>query len=167
MVFPIDWSSKERARWQKIAEQCSEWKKNNKTIVLATGVFDLFHQEHQKFLQKAKSAGDFLVVGVESDSRVQKIKGIGRPIHKAQQRLQQVSDFPSVDLVALLPEKFNRPEHHRALIALLEPDVLAVSSHSTHQEKKQAILHEFGGTLKVVHKHNPSISTTQILAKRT
>jgi len=60
------------------------------TVVLVTGVFDIFHSEHKVFLQKAKQAGDILLVGIESDVRVTQIKGPGRPINSQQKRQQRV-----------------------------------------------------------------------------
>lgn len=165
--LPTDWSSQEISLWESLARQIQSWKDAGKTVVLATGVFDIFHGEHKKFLEKAKLAGDILVVGIESDQRVRELKGEGRPIYSAEHRIRQVQEFPAVDSVGVLPEKFSSPEHHRAIISLLRPDILAVSSHSAHQDRKRAILEEFGGTLKVVHEHNPSVSTTQILAKST
>ena len=165
--MPTDWSQEEIASWSAIAEEVDTWKNEGKVVVFATGVFDLFHTEHQLFLQKARAAGDVLIVGVETDERVRRMKGSGRPYHSEITRLSQVSDHPAVDKALLLPKNFDRPEHHRGIIALLRPSILAVSRHSDHQDKKRAILEEFGGKLEVVHEHNPSVSTTQLLAKRT
>src|SRR3990172_12032671 len=57
------------------------WRSLGKKIVLVTGVFDLLHDEHRNFLKVAKKAGDFLIVGLESDTRVRALKGVGRPVH--------------------------------------------------------------------------------------
>lgn len=164
LTFPSDWSDDEQLRWKTMAEKCAHWREEGKIVVFATGVFDLFHQEHKNFLRKARQAGDILIVGIETDSRVQVLKGKDRPINKQDERLQQVQNFSAVTEAILLPKEFSRPEHHKALIALIRPNILAVSSHSDHQDKKRAILEAFGGTLKVVHEHNPSVSTTQLLA---
>ncbi len=161
--FPDDWSHEEREVLLALAEQINEWKAAGQTIVFVTGVFDLFHEEHQNFLRAAKERGDRLMVGIESDARVRLLKGDDRPRQLQQTRLEQVLRFPSVDTAGILPESFSAPQHHRSLIAVIRPDILAVSSHSPHQDKKQAILAEFGGRLEVVYKHNPQVSTTQIL----
>lgn len=135
----------------------------NQKIVLVTGVFDLFHSEHQAFLQAASEQGDILVVGLESDVRVRQLKGPDRPRQSQDIRLQQVSAYPAVTAAFILPDDFSTPDQHRELIAKIRPKVLAVSEHSPHQEKKQAILAQFGGQVKVVRPHNPAISTTLLL----
>jgi len=133
-------------------------------VVLVTGVFDLFHQEHQNFLRKAKAEGDLLVVGVETDRRVRKNKGAGRPIDDQQKRLQQLQLFPVVDLAFILPEKFDTPQDHLTLLEKIRPQLLAVSSHTPHLREKQRLMRKIGGEVRVVHKQNPKISTTQILS---
>ncbi len=129
-------------------------------IVFVTGVFDILHEEHVFFLQKAKDSGDVLVVGVESDVRVRKIKGEGRPIQKQKDRFAALLELECVDSAFVLPEKFSSPDDHKLLISLINPDILAVSSHTAHLDKKRAIVENFGGRVEVVHQHNPKVSTT-------
>lgn len=135
----------------------------NKEIVLATGVFDLFHKEHLNFLKKARAVGGFLIVGIEPDIRVKKLKGKGRPVNSEALRFEQISKLDFVDCTLVLPDNFGDPGQPRALIAAIKPDILALSSHSPHLDKKQAILREFGGKVEVVHQYNPKISTTKII----
>lgn len=134
---------------------------NNK-VVLATGVFDLLHSEHQKFLQKAKQQGDILLVGLESDQRVRKLKGRGRPVWKLAKRMKQIAKLDFVDYVFPLPEKFDQPEDHEKLIAQLKPNILAVSVSTPNQEEKKQIMQKYGGKLKVVLPYNSKVSTTKI-----
>ena len=134
-----------------------------KKIVLVTGVFDVLHPLHKLFLEKAKAAGDFLVVGLESDLRVTAMKGQGRPINLQAVRQSNLADLQLADIVFILPEQFGKPADHEALIANLKPAVLAVSSHTKHLEAKSAILQKHGGQVIVVLEHDPSISTTQLL----
>lgn len=147
----------------QIFEQSVAWKKAGKKIVLVTGVFDIFHSEHEAFLKAAARQGDILIVGIESDARVRLLKGPGRPVNTQDDRQEILTHLSYVTAVFVLPEDFSTPEQHRALIAQIRPDVLAVSEHSPHRDKKQAILQEYGGELRVVRPHNPAISTTQIL----
>lgn len=165
-VFPNDWSLTEQAAWKELAQRLSSMRQGKK-VVLVTGVFDLFHEEHRNFLRRAKAAGDILIVGLESDARVQELKGADRPVQDQVTRLRQLTDFSSVDFAEILPQSFSRPEHHKVLIHLIQPAILAVSSHSPHLEKKQAILQEVGGVVKVVHEHNPLVSTTELVKRRT
>lgn len=138
-------------------------RKEGKIIVLVTGVFDLLHEEHKRFLKKAKKVGDVLIVGVESDVRVKQMKGEGRPVNNQFRRLQAVTELNDVDLAFVLPEDFSTPAAHEQLIADLRPHILAVSSHTNHLENKQRILEKYQGKVKIVHQHNPDVSTTQII----
>jgi rfaE bifunctional protein nucleotidyltransferase chain/domain len=138
----------------------------HKKIVLATGVFDILHQEHLLFLEKAKKTGDVLIVGLESDVRVKIMKGEGRPINSQAKRKTILEEQKIADLVFILPEEFCTPQDHDDLIRIIHPDILAVSSHTSHLDKKRAIVEKYGGELRVVHQHNPSISTTLILQQR-
>lgn len=130
-----------------------------------SGVFDLLHQEHTVFLHNAKQYGDILIVAVESDARVRQLKGEGRPIQTQEVRQQQLEVLADVDIAFVLPDDFSKPEQHRQIIAEVRPDVLAVSSHTAHLEKKRAIIEEVGGQLVIAHQHNPTVSTTQLLAQ--
>jgi len=133
--------------------------------VLATGVFDCLHQEHLNFLGKARAEGDFLVVGVESDARVRRLKGEGRPIQTQDRRGEALRKTGLVDQVILLPEKFDQPQDHRRFVRQVRPTVLAVSSHTPNLEAKRKIMAELGGEVKVVHQHNPKVSTTVFVSK--
>lgn len=132
-------------------------------VVLATGVFDVVHEEHRTFLEKAKAAGDVLVVGVESDVRVRALKGEGRPVNSATARIQNLKHLGFIDHLFVLPEDFHLKERREQLIDSLRPKVLAVSSHSPFLDQKRQMMQQFGGKVVVVHKHNPAISTTLLL----
>lgn len=131
--------------------------------VLVTGVFDVLHPEHIIFLKKARSLGKELLVYIESDVRVRQIKGQGRPINGQLQRKVALEQLGIADRVEVLPDCFSSPADHRALLAQVQPDVLAVSEHTAHLDKKQALMQEVGGRVVVVHAHNPRVSTTQLL----
>ena len=133
--------------------------------VLVTGVFDILHAEHIQFLQKAKKIGEYLVIGIESDVRVKKMKGADRPVNSQEKRVENLKKLNLADEVFILPEQFSKPEDHSALIQKIRPQFLAVSSHTKHLDRKRAIVESFGGTVVVVHQHNPKVSTTQLLKK--
>lgn len=133
------------------------------TVVLVTGVFDVLHQEHLHFLLNAKEMGDIFIIAIESDKRVKQIKGPSRPHFPQEKRRQQLVELDIADCVVVLPEEFSEPDHHRAIISQIRPTYLAVSSHTKHLDKKQAIVSEYGGRVVVVHEHNPIDSTTHIL----
>lgn len=138
----------------------------DKTIVLVTGVFDVLHQEHKIFLEKAKAVGEVLVVAIESDRRVTKLKGPGRPINNEQTRLENLVQWGIADVVFVLPDEFDTREDYVSLIETLHPQILAVSANTPHIDRKQAVMALVNGEVRVVHEHNPEVSTTQILAQR-
>jgi D-beta-D-heptose 7-phosphate kinase/D-beta-D-heptose 1-phosphate adenosyltransferase len=94
-------------------------KKHGKKIVFTNGCFDLLHYGHVKYLEEAKRKGDILVVAVNSDSSVRKIKGSGRPIVKEKNRLGIIAGLESVDYVICFKEKTPLK-----LIMSLKPDIL-------------------------------------------
>lgn len=137
---------------------------HHQRLVLVTGVFDILHAEHERFLQKAKAIGDILLIGIETDHRVRELKGEGRPVNNQEKRQLQLEALGIADQVFILPEHFHTQADYENLIAVIQPQVLAVSSHSPYLENKRLIMSQFGGEVAVVHEHNPAISTTQILA---
>ncbi len=147
----------------RFVQLLQNWRDQEQTIVLVTGVFDLLHHEHLNFLRKAKKIGDKLVIGLESDARVKQLKGENRPLNPESTRCQNLAQLNLADFIFILPDNFSQPSQHRQLIAAIRPHILAVSSHTQHLEKKQAILQEFGGRVEIIHQHNPGISTTLLI----
>ena len=90
-----------------------------KTIVFTNGVFDLLHPGHIRYLQQARSLGDALVVGVNSDRSVRANKGRERPVTPEAERVEILEALACVDGVVIFDEA--TPE---AIIAALQPDVL-------------------------------------------
>ena len=90
-----------------------------KKIVFTNGCFDILHYGHAKYLEAAKAKGDILVVGINSDSSVKKIKGPGRPIVGQDYRARMVAALESVDFTVIFSE-----ETPAGLIESLKPDVL-------------------------------------------
>jgi len=143
-----------------------DFKKRKQKVVLATGVFDLLHKEHKRFLRAAKKQGDLLLVGLETDERVKKLKGLQRPVWKLKKRLEKTAELPVVDYVFSLPNKFDATVDHKKLISLLKPQILAVSSHTPHLKEKQSLINKYGGKLKIVLFFNSDISTSKILINK-
>ncbi len=104
---------------QRLKEKVDSLRQSGKTVVFTNGCFDLLHVGHVRYLQMARKQGDWLVVGVNSDSSVRQIKGPGRPIVPADQRAEVVAAIGCVDRVTI----FDEPDP-LALIQLLVPDVL-------------------------------------------
>jgi len=94
-------------------------KQKGKRIVFTNGCFDILHYGHVKYLQDSRSKGDYLVVAVNSDSSIKKIKAKNRPVISQSDRSKIVAAFSCVDFVVL----FNAP-HPLYLIKALKPDIL-------------------------------------------
>jgi len=139
---------------------------SQQSVVLATGVFDILHAEHRRFLKRAKSEGNVFIVGIEPDVRVRALKGQDRPINRQPKRLQNLASENIADYVFILPDNLGTRAGREAFIQKLKPQIYAVSSHTSFQEEKRRIMEKFKGQLKVVHPHNPQLSTTQIIAAK-
>jgi cytidyltransferase-like protein len=146
---------------ESIKPICAQLHKENKTLVLATGFFDLLHVEHINFLHKAKAKGDVLIVAVESDERARILKGEGRPVESQEKRCEKVAVY--ADYVVALPPDFDHFEAYDSLMAAIQPQIYAVSSHTSHQKTKDFLAEKYGGHLVVVHEFNPAVSTTQLI----
>ena len=94
-------------------------KAERKKIVFTNGCFDLLHVGHIRYLAQAKKLGDFLIIGLNSDSSVKELKGEDRPINSFKDRATLLSAIESVDLVIMFEEQ--TPEN---LIKDIVPDIL-------------------------------------------
>jgi rfaE bifunctional protein nucleotidyltransferase chain/domain len=153
-------------QFDQVVALCQVARQRRQKIVLVTGVFDLLHEEHKKFLRQAQQLGDLLIIGVESDVRVTRLKGAGRPINTAATRLSQLESLQISQAIFELPAQFDDLADYRQLLQQLHPDILAVSSHTNFQEVKEQLMAEIGGKVVIAHQHNPAISTTILLKQQ-
>jgi len=105
---------------RRLPVEVRKWKSHKKKIVFTNGSFDILHAGHVRYLQKARSFGDLLVVGVNSDQSVKGYKGPKRPINPENDRLEVLAALACVDCVVL----FSDPTPIK-LIRIVRPDVLA------------------------------------------
>jgi D-beta-D-heptose 7-phosphate kinase/D-beta-D-heptose 1-phosphate adenosyltransferase len=105
---------------ETLVRQSVAWRREGRRIVFTNGCFDLLHAGHVRYLAAAKDEGDVLVVGLNSDRSVRRIKGAARPIVPQDQRAEILSALSAVDAVCL----FDDPDP-LALIRSIEPHVLA------------------------------------------
>jgi rfaE bifunctional protein nucleotidyltransferase chain/domain len=113
-------------------------KKNNHKIVLTQGVWDLIHEGHAKYLQKAKRFGDVLIVAVDTDEVVRYRKGPNRPIVPEKERVKMISHLKPVDLIVLKESKTD----HNKLIRTIRPDVLVISDSTPPNKKGKSFFEE-------------------------
>lgn len=107
------------ATLDEAVEWVARWRLRGKRIGFTNGCFDLLHPGHVSLLAQARAACDVLVVGLNSDQSVQRLKGPSRPVQSETARATVLASLASVDLVVIFPE--DTPE---ALIRALRPDVL-------------------------------------------
>jgi rfaE bifunctional protein nucleotidyltransferase chain/domain len=102
---------------KKIAENL---KAQNKTIVTTNGCFDILHAGHVRYLKQAKALGDVLVLGLNSDSSVKKLKGDTRPINSQDDRAEVIAGLEAVDYVVIFNE-----DTPVSLLEVIKPDIHA------------------------------------------
>ena len=96
----------------------AELRSAGRAVVFTNGCFDLLHGGHVDYLQRAKSLGDFLIVGLNGDGSVRQLKGPDRPIVPESDRAQVLAALRAVDVVVIFPELTAE-----ALVAAIEPDI--------------------------------------------
>lgn len=120
----------------QISSVVEKIKKENKSIVLVGGFFDLIHIGHIKFLQRSKEKGDFLFLILESDETAKKLKGANRPINNQKNRSEVLSALECVDYVITIPSMKNNSDYDK-LVSLINPDIIAVSENDKNIEHKK------------------------------
>lgn len=109
--------------WETLKTQVATWQAQGKKIVFSNGCFDLVHKGHIDYLNRAADLGDILVMGLNTDASVSKLKGPHRPIQDEQSRLLIMAALQCVSAVVLFNE-----ETPYDLIKLVQPDVLVKGS---------------------------------------
>ena len=121
-------------------------KAKGKRIVFTNGCFDLLHRGHVRYLEKAKSLGDVLVVGVNSDSSVRKLKGRKRPIRPEGERTEILSGLGCVDYVTIFDEA-----DPLKLITSLKPNLLVKGGDWTREQiVGREVVERLGGELVII-----------------
>jgi D-glycero-beta-D-manno-heptose 1-phosphate adenylyltransferase len=122
--------------------------RGDRKIVLTSGSFDVIHEGHSMYLEAARLLGDFLVVGVDSDTKVRERKGRTRPAVPEQERLRMVTHQRGVGLVTL-----KYPEHERwALIRAVQPDILVATEDTYSAEEIADLEANYCGRVEVLHR---------------
>lgn len=137
-----------------------EWKDNRRSVVFTNGCFDLLHPGHVRLLEQARGLGDVLVVGLNSDRGVRRLKGDGRPLVPEAERAELLAALAAVDAVTI----FDEPTPRELLAALL-PDVLVKGGDwGLDQIVGRAEVEAAGGRVAVVP-YIEGYSTSALIAK--
>lgn len=134
-------------------------KKKGKRIVFTNGCFDILHYGHVKYLEDAKRKGDILVVAVNSDSSVRKLKGPNRPIVPEKDRIKTIAGLASVDFVTMFGE-----DTPLETIIALEPDILVKGADWKKNIVGSDFVCGYGGRAEAI-KLVPGRSTSGLIRK--
>lgn len=139
-------------------------KSRDKKVVFTAGSWDLIHAGQCRYLEKAKSYGDILVVGVSSNDAIKRVKGPNKPILDEKIRAEMLTFLRVVDFVTILPEPSCAPS-----LGLLKPDVFITVKEDWTDNYKQSkefkTVQKYGGEVVVVDRQSTAISTTKIVQR--
>ena len=135
-------------------------KAQNKKVVFTNGCFDILHVGHLRYLNEAKKQGDVLIIGVNSDASVKRLKGESRPINNELDRAEMLSGLKSVDYTIIFPE--DTPEE---LIGYIKPSIhVKGGDYTKDQLPETKIVESYGGEVRILS-FVEGKSTTNIVKK--
>ena len=141
----------------ELVEQRALWKRQGKTVVSTNGCYDLLHPGHVRLLEEARSLGDVLILALNSDASVRRMKGPSRPLIAENERAAMVLALAAVDAVTLFDE-----DTPRELIAEVLPDVLVKGADWSHFIAGREEVEAAGGRVLTVALE-PGYSTTTLV----
>ena len=142
---------------RQILELRQRWRDEGKTVVFTNGCFDLLHPGHIRLLEQARSLGDVLVLALNSDAGVRRMKGESRPLLAERERAEIAQALLAVDAVTFFDEETPQP-----LVAALLPDVLVKGADWSHFIAGREEVEAAGGRVEALPLV-PDYSTTNII----
>lgn len=143
-----------------IEKFCDELRNQKKKIVFTNGCFDILHAGHVRYLNVAKSFGDILIIGLNSDESVKRLKGNDRPINNQEDRAEVLLALKAVDYVVIFGE-----QTAEEVIAQVKPDVYVKGGDYTLETLPEAkIVQNYGGKVEFVEMVKGR-STTNVINK--
>ncbi|MCE2424713.1 MAG: bifunctional D-glycero-beta-D-manno-heptose-7-phosphate kinase/D-glycero-beta-D-manno-heptose 1-phosphate adenylyltransferase HldE [Pseudomonadales bacterium] len=131
---------------RRLAASVSRAQSNGEKVVFTNGCFDILHAGHVGYLKAARQLGDRLIVAVNDDDSVRRLKGRGRPVNNLEQRMRVVEELSSVDWVVSFSEE--TPE---TLLTEIRPDVLVKGGdYALHEVVGADLVREYGGEVHVL-----------------
>lgn len=144
--------------WERLLARRDSWRRAGRTVVWTNGCFDVLHAGHVRSLSAARELGDILVVGLNGDDAVRRLKGAGRPIIPVEQRAEVLAALKSVDYVVVFDE--DTPEE---VLGRLQPDVHAKGEDYAERDlPERAVVESYGGRVEFLPLV-PGVSTTAIV----
>jgi rfaE bifunctional protein nucleotidyltransferase chain/domain len=135
----------------------AHWRRAGKKVVLTNGCYDLLHPGHVRLLEQARSLGDVLILALNSDDSVRRLKGPLRPLFSEQERAEVAGGLAAVDAITVFDE-----DTPRELIAALLPDVLVKGADWAHWIAGREEVEAAGGQVMALALE-PGYSTTGIV----
>ena len=142
---------------EQLIERRLEWKRAGKKVVFTNGCYDILHPGHIRLLESARSLGDILILALNTDASVQRLKGPTRPLVSQDQRAELAAALEAVDAVTFFDE-----DTPRELIAAVLPDVLIKGADWAHFIAGREEVEAAGGKVLALPLE-PGYSTTGIL----
>ena len=142
---------------QQLVAARADWKRAGKKVVLTNGCYDILHPGHIRLLEKARSLGDILILALNTDASVQRLKGPNRPIISELERAEVAAALNAVDAVTFFDE-----DTPRELIAAVLPDVLIKGADWAHFIAGREEVEAAGGEVLALPLE-PGYSTTNIV----
>ena len=156
----LEWLQHKIFSRENLVRESNVWRATGKKIVFTNGCFDILHHGHLDLLARAADCGNVLVVGVNTDSSVQRLKGPDRPVTNEQDREFQLASLLCVDAVCLFDE-----DTPKELIELIRPDVLVKGGDYTIDKIVGAdFVQSNGGTVEIIP-FVTGYSTTSIIER--
>ena len=143
----------------ELVEQRAIWKRQGKTVVFTNGCYDLLHPGHIRLLEQARSLGDVLILALNSDSSVRRMKGPSRPVIPESDRADMTAALQAVDAVTFFDE-----DTPRELIGVVLPDVLVKGADWSHFIAGREEVEAAGGRVLTISLE-PGYSTTNIVER--
>jgi D-beta-D-heptose 7-phosphate kinase/D-beta-D-heptose 1-phosphate adenosyltransferase len=144
-------------RREELIAARADWKRAGKTVVFTNGCYDLLHPGHVRLLEQARSLGDVLILALNSDDSVRRLKGPSRPLLSEQERAEVASGLAAVDAITVFDE-----DTPRELIAAVLPDVLVKGADWAHWIAGREEVEAAGGQVMALALE-PGYSTTGIV----
>ncbi len=145
---------------EQLQQALAKARQRGERIVMTNGCFDILHAGHVHYLQQARAEGDRLIVAVNADASITRLKGVGRPVNPLSRRMAVLAGLKAVDWV--VPFSEDTPE---SLLQRLKPDVLVKGGdYGVEGVVGADIVRAYGGTVKVLGLV-PGVSTTAVVNK--
>ncbi len=146
---------------EEAAKVSQKLRAEQKSIVLVGGCFDVLHIGHLEFLKGAKKLGDVLLVLLESDETIQKLKGSKRPINTQEDRAKMLEALEMVDFIVPLPPFSNKD--YDSLTNSIKPAIIATTKGDTARHHKERQAREIGAEVVDVVEPVSNKSTTRVI----